>query len=415
MRTIALLVLWTMLYNTIFASSALAADPEIKIVIDNKNEIKAEGGKASSDQKQKQKQKQDQKQDQSQDASSQAIVQGNLPEVGFVSFMAPGTPIVGSEWKFYYSNLYSRLSVKKIEKMRYGFHFSDLWPGKWGGRVQFTLEGESLSANSDDISVMHYWPEIAANPNDEVLGTSIVVGEPDWSERAFLGEALAACKSETMTRRVAIAYSEYIDGVTVGASLGLSGSTAEASNGSGFVIASGAMVGKNKTRAERVARVKVLCMNDGPLYLPPTAPPPAPAPPVAAPPSEQVCDIDAIWVRIKIALKKIVKCTTWGWENLQHRRDAAEGYVEMYACTHEEKYLVEAIKHFGMAEKNYNHPKGQRSIRAHQREADAIMAKIYFDWAVAVKITKGDKAVRKFIRDHGLDMNPNAVPGDFTP
>lgn len=227
-----------------------------------------------------------------------------------------------------------------------------------------------------------------------------------------------------MTRRIAIAYSEYVDGVTVGASIGLSGSTAEASNGSGFVIASGAMVGKNKTRAERVRRVKVLCMNDGPLFLPPV---PTPAPPVVVSPppvlpSPLICNPSKIWTMIKRAERAIIACTTWCYENLVNRRDAAEANIDMYACTHNVKFLKDtyyegsirhegALHHFEKAEQNYK--LGGHSIQKHQVKADAIMSKVYLEWAICIKIIKGKNAVRKFIKDKNLDINPDNLPSDF--
>ena len=344
----AMMVGWVMMYNLSFAGFAIADDVNVRS--DNTNNVDATGGNATATNTQGQEQGQDQ------DQVSSAVIYGNLPEVGFVGFLNPGTPIVGTEWKFYYSPLYARLSVKKIDKMRWGFHFLDLMPTKWGGRVQFTMEGEKLQDNQDDILVMNYWPEIASNPGDEVLGTSIVVGEPDWSDQAFLGEAAKACKDETMTRRIAISYSEYIDGITVGASIGMSGSTAEVSKGSGFVIASGAMVGKNKTRAERVRRVKVLCMNDGPLYLIGKKPAPAqPAPPVVVekPCPPKACNPDGIWAQINELKRRIALCTQFCFNNLQLRSALGEKYIDLAVCTGDKQYLNDANKNFEIAERNY--------------------------------------------------------------
>ena len=441
-RIVAILAAALMMFSASFALAGIS--------VGNTDTVTTTGGAASSDQTQTEKQKQEEQQKQ----NASAVVYGNLPEVGFVGFLPTGTPIVGTEWKFYYSSLYARLSVKKIDKMRYGFHFSDLWPGKWGGRVQFTPEGERLQENKTDIELMQYWPEGlppgTGNAGDEVLGSVIVVGEPDWSDQAFLGDAAYACKTETMTRRIAVSEAEYIDGVTVGASIGLSGSTAEASNGAGFVIASGAMVGKNKTRAERVRRFKVLCMNDGPLYLPPCkkeTPKTEPTPvksvePEKEKPCQPKCDV-SVYERIVAELQEsnlehdgIRWCKWPGRNNESLRFRKGTAYEQWYFCERsngkrkeEVSYLLDlSDNEFGAGERDYFNG---RELTAEQNfgdkpmgvqtttvlSAQEVMYKIYRNWSLVVLESQGmeaeiELAQRANLRNNG-DHKMSTVPADI--
>lgn len=350
-----------------------------------------------------------------------AITYGNFPEVGFVGFLNPGTPIVGSDFRFYYKDLYSRLDVQRIETMRWGFHFSDLWPTKWGGRVQYTPERDPLPENNDAIHLMHYWPEDVINPGDEILGSVEVFGEPNWTDAPFLGEAAFACKANTMTRRIAVSYTQYIDGVTLGGSVGASGTTAGVSDSSGYAVAGGAVLGKNRVRAEKVARFRVLCMNDGPLYLPapkkpcppkvettPPPPPPAevkkPCPPKAEP-APKVCSDERLAkifkkireteVLIKGDKKKGIKgCPTWCKRNMCLHAKQGNNYMNAFACTREMKYIHLAIKQFEIAERNFFY---SGLYAQHNAEIDAFVA-AEIDRGLASAIYARDKAVDAYYK-----------------
>ncbi|KKQ45570.1 MAG: hypothetical protein US63_C0014G0002 [Candidatus Moranbacteria bacterium GW2011_GWC2_37_8] len=365
-------MVWTMLYNLAFAGFAFADPVNFDASISTHNTVNTGGGTATSTNNQ------NQNQGQEQDASSSAttIVRQNLPEVGFVGFLNPGTPIVGTEWKFWYKKIHSRLTMKKIGMAHYGFHLSDLWISNWGGRVEFTPQGESLPRNNDDVLVAHYWPEDLPNEGDEILGSVIVVGKADVDDIAFVTDGALACKDQTMTRRIAVSEAEYIDGATIGGSIGLSGSAARAADASGAVFATGGMLGKTKTRAERVRRVKVLCMNDGPLYL--TVPPPAEKF-TPAPTPEVACNVEVYLKIIRKAEKEIATCWRYSYNNFFWQLEAARNNVNAFICTGDKGYLGIAMNHYYMAELNYIHGFDIKKYA----DSDAMIAEVEYGLASA--------------------------------
>lgn len=142
------------------------------------------------------------------------------------------------------------------------------------------------------------------------------------------------------------------------------------------------------------------------------SPPPAPQAPLARvePPAplEPTCDRVSIQIRINDAERRIVRCTTWCFNNMVNRRDAAEANIDMFVCTGELRYLHAAKFHFLKLRDNYL--KGGSSIRANRGNADAMMSKAYLDWAICIKMLEGKQAVYKFVLKYNLDMNVETLP-----
>jgi len=341
------------------------------------------------------------------------------------TFLAPGTPILDTEWRFFYSKMYAKMSVKQIEKMQYGFSFSSLWPGNWGGRVQFTMMGESLPENEDDVYLMGYWPFTNSNVGDVVLGTAIVVGKPDWTEAAFIGDAMDACKDYTGTRRVAIVTSVSVDGITTGASIGGSGAVSAVTNGStGTAFAAGGLLGRNRTHADRITKVQIACMNDGFPYLvdkeyPPSAlavvktapavkPEPTPIVVVTTTPVVEqqpgACGTEQILMRIKELEREVLKCTQYCFNNLQLRYALGDANIDLYVCTGDKKYLRNAMYHYGVAERNFRQG---YDISAHKAEANQIMAQVYYNWAGCIRSVEGQKSAMAFAQAKHLERIPS--------
>lgn len=341
-----------------------------------------------------------------------------LPNLQYgTNFVNPGTVPKGEGWNLYYVAMYSYLSADKVERMRRHFQLSDIW--NWKRRMHISVMAESQSEKPEGIAMMTYWPKTVANDGDEPITSITVRGDVNWPDEVFVGMAAEVCINDAHSDRFAIQALVNLKGVTDGSSISLGGAASTISNSGrrGGVVAAGGQLGTVEASLEEFKQFEVLCMNKG--YVDyrggGRVSVARPAPPPSAPKPPQVCDLNEIQKRIDIALRAIVDCTTWCFDNLTYRRDAAEGFIEKYACTGRQEYLRKAVYHFGIAEKNYRHPNAARSISANQAEADAIMAKAYKDWAVSVRILSGEKGLKKFIDEHNLDMNPDTLPKNFTP
>jgi len=65
--------------------------------------------------------------------------------------------------------------------------------------------------------------------------------------------------------------------------------------------------------------------------------------------------------------------------------------------------LRKAIEHYQIAERNYL---SGHDIRAHQVEADTIIAQVYYNWAGCIRELYDRDAALKFARDKNLERIP---------
>ena len=330
---------------------------------------------------------------------------------GMGSFLFSGFPIDGGKWNVYCPPVYKKLSVKEVESMKRKFQLSDFWPWNWKSRIHSAKIGESLPSNGDDISCTGYWPKVMAYPGDKVLSTARILGDPNWPEEVFLGMAEATCKAESGSRRVAMRARILKDGVTVGSSVGIGGAASKVVGGGdeGVAFAAGGQLGTNRTRVEDYIEFEVLCLNDGPTEPDPNwfpkkeEPKPAPAPVVEKPKPEPTCDADKIRERIAELEKKVQGCKLFCFNNLGYRRALGDAYIDLYVCVGDKENLRKAIEHYQIAERNYQ---SGHDIRAHQTEADAIIAQVYYNWAGCIRKLYGRDAALKFARDKNLERIP---------
>lgn len=333
---------------------------------------------------------------------------------GTGSFLFSGFPIDGGKWNVYCPPVYKKLSVQEVENMKRKFQLSDFWPWNWKSRIHSAKIGESLPSNGDDISCAGYWPKVVAYPGDKVLSTARILGDPNWPEEAFLGMAEATCKEESGSRRVAMRARILKDGVTIGSSVGLGGATSKVVGGGdeGVAFAAGGQLGTNRTRVEDYIEFEVLCLNDGPTEPDPNwFPRKEEAKPLSVPvvepqpeePKKPVCEADKIRERIADLEKKVQDCKLFCFNNLEYRRALGDAYVDLYVCAGGLENLRQAIEHYQIAERNYLNGK---DIRAHQAEADAIIAQVYYNWTGCIRELSGRETAMKFAREKSLERIP---------
>lgn len=401
MRKITAVVVLAM--AIICSASITFAEDDVTVEVRNGNDItnSATGGNANQNQNQDQKQKQDQ--------SASAVIHGNLPSVGFNSFLNPGNGMEGDGWKVICSEVYKDWSMDEIENARRKFGFLDFITFNWGSNMEFTLVGKPLPENSNPVSCLNYWPKWESHKGDRILGSVVITGEPNTPDEAFIAQAYAVCKKETGSSWVAMIGENDSDSVTTGASFNLSGAISKITGGgdSGNAVASGIGFGKARVRTEKHMQMYALCMNDRrTAYTTPPISVPAPTPPIvkAAPPkAEPPCDTDVIRKRIEELKREVQKCTRYCYNNLTLRNALGDAYIELYTCTGEKKHLKEASYNYGVAERNY---RNGHDISAHRVEADQVIAQVYYNWAGCKSILEGRKAAMAFAKAKKLERIP---------
>jgi len=369
--------------------SAGFAFADVDVNVENTNTSTATGGNATQSQDQKQKQ----------DQQTNNTIRAALPEVGFTRFLNSGTPILGDGWKVYCPAVYQKLEVKKLEKMQTSFKASDLLPWNWSGQIEAKFWG-NVTSKEDAVSCVCYWPKETVITGDDILGAGFHAGEAEQSEDSFFADAELLCKQKTGSSRVAMIKKDTIEGVTTGKSIGGSALTTGTNDAgtSGAAFVGGGMLGKNRTSIEERSKFKFLCMNDGPTMCGQSATT------IQASQAKTGCDPNAIYARIRQLEQELKLCTRFCFNNLKLRSAIGNAYVELYQCTGDKNHLATAIKHYGIAEKNYR--RGY-DIKSHKTEAAQIIAQDYYNWAGAINVLNGQGAAMSFANQKHLERIPS--------
>jgi len=136
---------------------------------------------------------------------------------------------------------------------------------------------------------------------------------------------------------------------------GISGNWAKILNCiTGFGIGLNAGVGGSKAREDVAGGVMYLA-----FYVPPEpetppcliSPPVPPPPPVVTKP--KACNPDEFIWKLKNAEYEISICWLYSHNNLFWQLEAMKDSLDVYVCTHDARYLEDAIQHGQMAELNY--------------------------------------------------------------
>jgi hypothetical protein len=389
---------------TLLSASFASADVDVNVGVDNNNtNTNNNNAAANSDQTQEQ----NQRQNQTMKTPTQLM---NL-QYG-TNFVNPGQAILSKDWALYYSAVNANLSTDKVNRMRRTGFFSKL-------DVEWTEVSPALSVKPTAISMMQYWPDYEVNPGDDLIYSFTVSGKPNLPDEALIGEAASRCLEHGSDRYAILATTNYV-GVSDGNSVSLGGATSTVfSNGTkGGVVAAGGQVGKIKTYVDEKATFKVKCMNVG-LVIPPgkpapkvpaevkTAPAQTPEAPAVVKPEtkpEPLCDTGKLWQEIRDLEQEVQKCTRYCYNNLTLRQSLGDHYIDLYVCTGDRVHLQKAIYHYGVAERNYLNG---HDIRAHQAEANQVIAQVYYNWAGCINILQGQGAAMSFANAKKLERIPS--------
>ena len=203
----------------------------------------------------------------------------------------PGIPIPNSAWQVYYSAVQHVWTMTEIDRMRRKFHFGDILPENWKKRIRAVVTDPDLvPSNNNPIQIVQWWAQGIAYPGDHEVGRVDAVCDPLVPEEECLGLALAEAKRLTHTSRVSIRARLHLEGVTKGLSFGAGGTAARITqpglDNDAVGLATGGLIGTNRTRVDDYIEFDIICLNDGPVVPPQPPPqvvaqvPPPPPPPV---------------------------------------------------------------------------------------------------------------------------------------
>lgn len=416
MKTIKMLAM--VIVVVMLAAGFAVADGDVTVNVDTT--VTATGGNAN--QQQGQQQGQQQKQMMKTDRNFLGLPTApNMLAAPLLMEIKDCLPIYGT-------GMNSEFSINEIKNMKDGSFLEKkggLWHALFSRRIKpsviYPFEGKQHHGQA--IKLIRWDLQKSSNQGDKRLGTFNCEGDYGYPLDATLGMCLSEAYEETNTDRVYACYTIRRDTHSSGIAYSGAGGASTVNSNTGQAGSVAATLGTSVAYANIAYDITLVALNRGEVELQGAASKPAPEsvanPEIPAakpePASPKKCDMESILRRIEKAENAIVGCTQWGYDNLQRRREASMANIDAYACTKDKKYLRRAMTHLDMAKKNFQHPKGRKSIEAHQSKADAIMSDVYLDWAISTRILKGEKSLRNFIKRNELDMNPATLPTDFTP
>jgi hypothetical protein len=406
MRTLKMMFVAMM--SVVLTAGVAVAEDDIRIGIDNENNINATGGNASSNQTQNQTQNQDQRQKQQLIFNERT----QLPHLQYgTNFVNPGVGIQNKGWFLYQSAVYAYLSAVEVENMRRHFQFSDIFFWNWKSRMNVSMVNERLEGQPEGISLMNYWPMAAANKGDKVIASITVRGDVNWPEESFLGMAAQVCLEEAGSDRFAVMYTISSKGITNGASISIGGAMSQTYNSGnkGAVVTSGGQLGTIESSVEDYKQFEVKCMNRGEINLIDYRP--RPAPPVAQPPAplQKVCDWTVFERRIAALKEAVSHCKKPCLNNELLRKQIGDAYVQWFNCTGRKDHalLCEAIKHYAIGERDFlNGREPDKTKTCSMKNAQILVHDIRRNWSWCVYVLDGYKAEMAFANSKGLNSAP---------
>lgn len=317
------------------------------------------------------------------------------------AIVGPGGAQIGKWEQLRCNPAYQSFTIEELKTMSDSGRLMDrrgsFWDIFFGEKERVVLRGKNGGQKTDRIKILNNVPPIGT----KFLGNFACTGDVDWPLDEPLAKCLALAKEKTGANNVVVWKVDDIDatnsGTAVGAGTGMSNPFGDGSVGAGSLSAS---FGKTHSMKERVRLVEVhayedvieasnVCGGQVNYYVPP--------------PQARDCDPTEIIERIKKLERKLKKCTTWCMNNLGLREEAGNENIEAYICTGDKKYLLEAIKHYQMAENNYF--KGP-DVKSYKSEAKEIMAQVYYNWAGCIFELFGQDAAKKFAVEKHLERFP---------
>lgn len=212
----------------------------------------------------------------------------------------------------------------------------------------------------------------------------------------------------------------HLSGVGVGSGAAAAVSSNDSGNSSALSV--GAIIGWSEAYAEYVYDIKVkIVIPSAEAFAYANAQCFPPAPPVVqqAPPPviEKLapCDPTSLLERLEQYKKEIIWCKYPCWNNQKLRLGKGNVLMELFYCTGNRQYLVEAIHEYGIAERDYLNGRelapGQKfgekprgAVTPTLPEAQEALYKVHCNWSLAIRELEGRDAQASFARQKQLDI-----------
>ncbi|MFA5776998.1 MAG: hypothetical protein WC906_00980 [Parcubacteria group bacterium] len=174
----------------------------------------------------------------------------------------------------------------------------------------------------------------------------------------------------------------------------------------GAVSPSAGVSKQQNTEFGRPGAAFVVCSVPLEILFPPKSITP-PAVEKSKEPEKLKCNLDEIWARIRMHLEACLHCKTPCLNNEIHRKAAGDGFLDLYECTGDKKYLAMAIEQYQIAERDFfngKEPDGTPTKKL--AGAQETVLKVYYNWSWAIRELNGKEAQYSFARAKELKSVP---------